>query len=308
MKNNIILTDNQKGIGFALIAAFFWGFLAIAIKITLNYVPTKTIVWFRFFFAAVFLLTLLYFRDRKALKIIISPPKLLLISALGLGFNYLGFIEGVNYTTPNNAQIFIQLGPIILAIVGFVVYKESISILQMVGFGIAGIGFALFYHEQFINMLQTSIYNRGVLWVVFGAISWSVYAVIQKILVKHHHPQHLNLINFGLPAILFIPMVDWNVLLQISPGVWLLLIFLGINTVIAYGSLGMALKYTEANKVSIILTSNPVITFIVMWILTDLEVSWIKHEIYTLLTVIGAIFVIGGAIIVSFFSKKQPKL
>jgi drug/metabolite transporter (DMT)-like permease len=64
----------------------------------------------------------------------------------------------------------------------------------------------------------------------------------------------------------------------------------------------MALKNTEANKVSVIIIINPVITFITMGILTWLNVSWIEHERFSVFTIIGAFLVLFGAILVA---KKQ---
>ena len=86
--------------------------------------------------------------------------------------------------------------------------------------------------------------------------------------------------------------------------VWLIVIFLGLNTLIAYGSLAFAFKYTEAYKVSIIVTLNPIITLITMAILSSLQVDWIKTETLDPISMIGAACVIGGAIIAVFFSKK----
>ena len=62
--------------------------------------------------------------------------------------------------------------------------------------------------------------------------------------------------------------------------------------------MAMALKCTEANKVSIILIMNPIITFISMWILTRINVDWVDHERFSLMTVLGASLVISGAILV----------
>ena len=88
---------------------------------------------------------------------------------------------------------------------------------------------------------------------------------------------------------------------------WGYLIFLGINTILAYGSLGFALKYLEANKVSVIITLNPIITFILMLIFGILEVQWIVRENFTPITVIGAVMVILGTIFTVLKIRKKPK-
>jgi drug/metabolite transporter (DMT)-like permease len=74
---------------------------------------------------------------------------------------------------------------------------------------------------------------------------------------------------------------------------------------VAYGSIALAFKYTEAYKVSIIVTLNPIITLITMSILTYMQVSWIQPESMTIYSLIGAILVIGGAVTAVFFSKRK---
>jgi drug/metabolite transporter (DMT)-like permease len=86
---------------------------------------------------------------------------------------------------------------------------------------------------------------------------------------------------------------------------WYLLIYLGLNTVLAYGSLAMAIKLTEATRVSVIITLNPIITFVTMAILTKMEVSWMDPEAFSLLSLFGALMVLGGAITV--ISAKNGK-
>ncbi len=69
---------------------------------------------------------------------------------------------------------------------------------------------------------------------------------------------------------------------------WFLLIYLGLNTVLAYGSLALAIKLTEATRVSVIITLNPIITFVTMAILTRMEVSWIEPESFSMLSFSGS--------------------
>ena len=293
------MSNNKKGILYALITAFMWGFLAIALKVAVREVEPKTIVWFRFAVAFTILLFWQLIHKPSSLKILYKPPLLLVIAALGLSWNYLGFMLGIHYTTPSNAQLVIQSGPICLALAGFIFFREKIRKLQIIGFLLAAIGFVFFYSQQLKVMVgHEARYNMGVLFTLSGALAWVVYAIMQKKLVANYSTASLNLFLFGLPLLIYLPFVDFAPLAEISWIWWLLLIFLGINTLIAYGSISQALKYTEANKVSIIIIMNPMITFIVMGILTELQVSWIDPERFSILSLIGAIVVLTGAVLV----------
>ena len=74
-------------------------------------------------------------------------------------------------------------------------------------------------------------------------------------------------------------------------GIWAVLIFLGVNTFIAYGALAYALKYLDANKVSVIITMNPIITFLA------LAAMIVAHEKFTWISIVGALTVITGVIL-----------
>lgn len=268
--------------------------------------PAVNIVWFRFLFAfsSLFIYYLLF--QPKKLAILKKPPVLAIVAALGLGINYIGFTTGIDYTSPNTAQVIMQIGPILLGVVGFLVYKERINRWQMLGFAIAFVGLSIFYINQIEGMLEekANLFNKGFFWVLSGALGWVLYASLQKHLVKSFEPQLLNLIIFAIPTFLFIPFVDFNLFSSLSFGQWLLMIFLGLNTIIAYGFLALAFKYTQVNKVSVIITLNPIITFAAMTALFYLDVQWIETSLMGLKTFVGALLVIFGAIFVIHFRSK----
>ena len=297
------MQNHSKGIIYASVTAFFWGFLAIALKIAAREVEPITIVWFRFFFAFVMLAIWQLFAAPDSFKILIKPPLLLIFAALALSWNYMGYMLGIHHTTPSNAQLFIQTGPLILATAGFVIFKEKVQRRQIIGFAIALVGFSFFYSDQLSAFFDSAgTYKKGILFTLSGAVAWATYAILQKKLVINHSANSLNLFLFGLPVILFAPFVDFKPLFQLHYNWWLLLAFLGANTFIAYTCMANALKYTEANKVSIIIILNPMITFVTMGILTELDVSWLSHERFSMITVIGAALVFTGAVLVA---KKQ---
>lgn len=288
----------NKGIYFASFTALLWGFLAIALKVSLNDLPPISVTWFRFVIAFITLAAYYLIFDRQKLKIIKKPPLFAIIAAVCLGFNYIGFIAGLNLTSPSIGQVFIQTGPVLLAVSGFIIFREHLHLRQAIGLLIVVIGLVVFYHEQIVKLAGgLKELKLGVLLVLFGALSWTCYAIFQKMAVKKHNPMQLNLVLFGLPALLLTPFVAFDKFSMLNTGDWLLLIFLGLNTLGAYGSLAYALKYLEANKISVIITLNPMITFVVMAILSKKQVSWIQAETFTTITIVGALTVLSGVLL-----------
>jgi len=271
------MNQTTKGILYALVTTLFWGFLAIVLKVAVLQISPFTIVCFRFTFAFLALFLWFLITDRKQLRILIRPPWQLVVASLALAINYIGFMLGIHYTSPSNTQVIIQVGPVLLALSGIVLFGEKLKKVQIVGFGIVLAGFALFYHQQLKSMFfHPEDFNTGLLLTLMAAVAWSVYAIMQKKMVKKYPPQTLNLFLYGLPMLLYLPLADFQNLATLSSGWWLLLVFLGANTLIAYGCISAALKYIEANKVSAIIINNPIITFLTMALLTRLNVSWIS--------------------------------
>ena len=302
------MNNRTKGVMFAVIAAFTWGFLAISLKVALDYVPALTIVWVRFVLAFLVLWLILFFREKSALQVLKKPPLLAIVAAVALAGNYIGYIKGLDLTSPSNAQIVIQLAPLLLIVVGFIIYKERINLLQGLGFLCAITGFGLFYRDQISQLVtSTANYNTGIAWVVGAAISWVVFASLQKSLVQKHHAQGLNLLIYLVPAILIIPMADFDVLLSLDWKLWALLVFLGLNTILAYGAIAEAFRFIPANKVGIIVTLNPIVTIVTMGILTTLGVTWIDPERISIFGFAGAALIVTGVVIAILVQRKPEK-
>lgn len=300
------MQNHLKGILYATFTALLWGVLAIVLKIIDKDLEPATIVWFRFFIAFGGLAAWQAVKNPSSFKLMAKPPLLLIIATLGLSWNYISFMMGIRHTTPSNAQLFIQTGPILLTVAGIVFFKERITILQTAGFAVAIIGVAFFYRDQLLAFFDAKQeYNLGVIYIFTSAMAWAIYAVLQKKLVMKYNIESLNLFIFGLPVLLYAPFINLGPLLHVSWVTWVLLLFVGLNTLFSYTFLSVALKNTDASKVSIIIIMNPIITFICMDIFTRLDVSWIQHERFSMMSVVGAGLVIVGAILVA--KRQKPK-
>jgi drug/metabolite transporter (DMT)-like permease len=189
---------------------------------------------------------------------------------------------------------------------GIFILREKLSLFQFSGFITAGAGFIIFYIDQLDHTLVSkSDYRLSVLYLVLASIGWATYAVLQKKLVRTWPAQQLNLVIYGLPVLLFLPLSDFQTYTGHDFATWILLIFLGLNTLIAYGALSSSFKYIEANKISIIITLNPVLTFVLMAFLTWLDVKWLEPEPVSFWGFAGGALVLAGAIMVVSKRKTQ---
>jgi drug/metabolite transporter (DMT)-like permease len=295
----------SKGILYASITALLWSVLAIVMKVSLTNLSPSDITWFRFCMAFSVLFIYYLVKQPGALAILQKPPRTLILATLCLAANYYGFIEGVNLTSPSVAQIFIQLGPVLLAVAGFILFRERISWRQTGGLFMVLAGLSIFYYDQLHHALLRKLdLQTGIVWIIIAAITWAAYSILLKRLVTRYHPMELNLVVFGLPVILYAPFVHFSHFLGIGTMGWLILLFMGMNTLVAYGLLSLALKHLEANRISVILILNPILTFVFMACIALAGAQWIQHEKFTMVTLLGALTVLAGAILSVF--RKNP--
>lgn len=298
--------DNRKGALYALFTASLWGFMAIILKVITYELPPVTVVWFRFFFAFLVLGSWTLLFRRRDFNIFRRPPALLFLAALFLAMNYTGFIAGIKYVSPSSSQVFIQIAPVSFALSGIVIFREYVNWKHIVGFILVLAGIGLFYSEQLHDLTAgTDHFTRGMLMVLGGGLSWAAFATAQKSLLKKIGPNQLNLFIFGACALALSPLVKFGHMGGMPAVNWYILIYLGLNTVLAYGSLAMAIKLTEATRVSVIITLNPIITFVTMAILSHLQVSWIEPESFSLFSIFGALSVLGGAMVVILAGRRK---
>ncbi len=293
------MSKNFKGITLAVITALMWGVLAIALKYIDSTVDSVTVVWFRFLVSFLILLTYYAIRRPSALRILIHPPLLVIIGAICLSANFLLYMMGIHYITPGDCQLISQLGPILLGIASVFIFKEKMNKRQISGFVIALIGFGVFYGQQLKAVTgNPKTFNLGIFIVVFASIAWASYGIIQKTLVRKYAPQVINLFLYFFPAVIFFPFSTPRLMGGLNTLGWVFLIFAAFNTLIAYGALSAAFKYIEASKISIIVTMNPIITFMVMGLLTSLGIHLVAPEHINALGISGGILVLTGAILV----------
>jgi len=301
------LTNHTKGLLCAAGTAICWGFLAIILKNALIFADPETIVAFRMIFAFVFLSMFFLIKKPKAFALIKKPPPLLLLGCLGLAFNYLGFMKGVAYSGASNAQIMIQVGPIVLMLSGFLIYKESLKALQLFFIGVAFVGFIFFFKDQSDLSLDGNLVMANI-WIIGAALTWVGYSlVIKHFTAKGHSSNELNLVVFLVCAIILAMRINYSSLASFGLYEWFLLVILGLNTLVAYGLFGAALKLAPASQVSIIITLNPILTLAII-ALGGAYFSFIPIEPVTITGYIGATLVISGVIASTLSAKKVKRL
>jgi len=303
-------TGNWKfALLLSLFSALLWGILPIALKAMMSFMDPYTITWYRFLFAGIVSFSILSFK--KGIphlrgtnnKIVIT----LLIAAIGLCGNYILYLLGLTRTGPGAAQVLIQLAPILLILGGVTIFKEDFSIQQLIGLICILIGFGLFFQHR-VQEIFTSLteYTLGIILIIGAAVTWAVYALAQKQLLKLFNSQQILLLIFAFGTIFLLPTANPGTLLGLDLTGIILLAFCSANTLLAYGCFAEALEHWEASRVSAILAIVPLLTLVFMELVIPVYPDLLSSEEITWVSFLGAIVVVVGTVI--FVIKKNKRI
>lgn len=292
----------RLGLALSLVTTFLWGVLPIALAVALQALDVYTVSWFRFLMA--FGLLAAYLAARGQLptwqKLRSASLGMLAIATICLGLNYLLFLQGLAKTSPTTSEVIIQVAPVLMGLGGIIVFKERYLLRQWVGLGVLTLGMVLFFHAQLKTVLTAqATYLQGNLMLVLAAIAWSIYALVQKQLLQKLPSSTIMLVIYGGCVLLFSPLAAPQRLLTLSPLHFGILLFCGLNTLMAYGAFAEALEHWEASRVSAVLALTPLVTLVAVWVVTEFVPALIAPEQLTTLGVLGAILVVVGSIAVA---------
>ncbi|HEY9667715.1 MAG TPA: DMT family transporter [Coleofasciculaceae cyanobacterium] len=295
------------GLALSLVTVVLWGILPIALAVVLQELDVYTVTWFRFLMA--FGLLAAYLAARKQLpswqKLRSASFGLLAIATIFLGLNYLFFLQGLVQTSPTTAEVIIQLAPVLMGLGGITVFKERYILPQWIGLGVLTLGMMLFFHAQLKTVLTAqSTYVFGNIILVVASIVWGIYALAQKQLLLKLPSASIMLVIYGGCAILFIPLSKPLAVLTLSPLHFGMLLFCGLNTLVAYGAFAEALEHWEASRVSAVLALAPLVTLLAVWVVSLVTPNLITPEHLTVVGVLGAILVVAGSIAIAMGKKR----
>ena len=297
----------RLGLLLTLITATFWGVLPIALKGLLAYMDAITITWLRFLIAALCLAIYLIAKGRFPNLLWLKDRRLALlmfITVAGLLANYIFYMVGLSYITPESAQVMIQAAPMLLLIGGLVLFKESFHFKQWLGLLTFVAGLLLFFNQRFSVLFNLSNeFAWGVLLIFIAGVVWAAYALAQKQLLNDYKSDQIMTLIYIAGAIVFMPTSQPQLVMDLDGIGWALLIFCGLNTVIAYGAFAEALDHWEASRVSATLAITPLLTLVFMQITNYFLPGYIASEPMNSLSLAGALMVVAGSAITALSKK-----
>ena len=272
----------------------------MSLKISLDVLDAWTLTWLRFVFAALFTTVLILAKNRFSQFLSLTTVEWLwlTLAAAMLVANYLLFLYGLKLTSPANAQVFIQMAPLMMTLGGVVLFKESFSKTQLMGAGFVVIGMSFFFKDQ-ITQILSSDFALG-FWVMFAAaLTWAIYALIQKKLATKLSSQAILLFIYVFAAVVLFAGIDTAQFNQVSHTQYWAIGYACFNTVAAYAAFAEALNYWQASRVGMVLAMTPVFTLFFINAFAALFPTLLEQESIQLFGYLGVAMIVSGSMLAS---------
>ena len=288
------------GIFLSTATALLWGILPIILKISLQGFTTGTIAWFRFASAFFILGIFLYFQGHRPLKIFWKPPWMGIFGGACLAANYFWATIGVEISGPSNMAVLIQTAKIFLVLTGVFVFRDRLTLRQVLGMLVAAGGLTLFFLDQKSRIAMSREYYFADFLIIMAAIVWVGYMISQKFLNQKYGAQSLNFLVYAIATLVLVGTVEWSEFTSAGLNAWLALSFCGVNTLLAYGALAEAVKYLPLSLISVIISLNPLITLLGMKILPAMGFANLQPDPVGMLGCWGGAMAVTGVTLVVY--------
>lgn len=301
---------HTAGFFLSLIAAMLWGMLPVALKELLAGMDATTIVWYRFLVAGIVLFAWLAL-GRKLPRVLNQSTQIkcfLLLAAIGLCINYFLFSYSLNFVNGETSEAVIQLTTLFLILGGVFVYREPFFAVQKIGTLLIVLGLLLFFNDRLSGLLSVENSETvGVIIVVFAAITWTVYALLQKQLLATYSSVQILFLIYGFSIVVLLPFISPLSLFDLTRGQFLLLLFCCVNTLVAYGCFAEALNCWDASKVSAVLALAPLFTIGSLKLLVFLQPDYAFSDRLGLLSLFGALLLVLGSMLTALMPAFQQR-
>jgi drug/metabolite transporter (DMT)-like permease len=290
---------NSRGVWLSLITVTCWSLLPITLKIASRHLDPYTLTWYRFATSTVVLGAFLSVRHQLPPLPVVRLPRTLLFllaACIGLASNYVLYVVSLSYVSPTVSTVITQLGPLLLMLGGVVLFHEHLNRKQTVGVVLLVAGLFLFFNRRLVELADGSgRAGIGAIILLVASVVWAVYGLAQKVLLhRFTSAQILLLIYIG--ATLLLAVIARPLAVRGLTALELVMLALCcLNTLVAYGALAEALKFTDASVVGAVLAVGPVASLIVTWASNRVSPGFFEADLLNVATVVGAVVVTMGS-------------
>lgn len=225
--------------------------------------------------------------------------RFLLCGLTGIAINQMLFIKGLTLTSTIHASLLMLCTPLLITIFAFWLLKEKLTWQKASGLAL-GIGGAvlLILSRETSGAAASSL--RGDTLIILNAISYTLYFILVKPLMKEYAPLHVVRWVFTFGFIMILPFgwtqfseIDWGKFEATHIAALSFIIFCG--TYLAYLFNAFGLRYLGAGITGSYIYTQPVFAAIVA--------AFVLNEQFTVEKILAGIMIFAGVFLVS---RKRP--
>ena len=213
----------------------------------------------------------------------------------GVAINQLLFIKGLTLTSTIHASLLILITPIIVTVFALWVLKEKFTLIKAIGLAL-GIGGSVFLIMQKEAQQHATDYLLGDIMILLNAISYSIYFILVKPLMKIYTPLHVIRWVFTFGFIMLLPFC-WGQTASINWSDFAWYDFAALATIaipgtfLAYYFNAYGIRTIGAGTTGTYIYTQPVFVAIIATVFLHEQLTW--QKILAATAILSGVFLVG---------------
>jgi drug/metabolite transporter (DMT)-like permease len=281
----------------ALFAVIVWGASFIATKVALKDISPIAIVWLRFTMGVAILGLAVVLRKQFALPDKKEWGYFALLGFLGITFHQWLQSNGLQTSEASTTAWIVATTPVFMALLGWLVLKEGLGFIKIIGIAVAFIGVLLVVSKGDLASVSVGRFGApGDVLILISSVNWAVFSVLSRRGLKSH-PASLMMfyvMTFGwiFTSILFFAGSGLGETSNLTLSGWIGILFLGVLcSGLAYIAWYDALQSLPAAQTGAFLYIEPLVAVVVAF--------FVLSEAITLVSLIGGGVILFGVWLVN---------
>ncbi len=276
----------------ALFAVIVWGASFIATKIAVGEISPIAVVWLRFAMGIPILLLAVVLREQFAFPKGNEWWYFALLGFLGISFHQWLQSNGLKTAQATTTAWIVSTSPAFIAILGWMVLKEKLNLMQSSGIVLAMVGVLAVVSKGDLSTIAVGGFGSyGDFLILISAVNWAVFSILSRRGLKNHPSTRMTFwvmtIGWLITSVAFLANKSYIDIPLLDTRGWIAMIFLGIFTTgFAYIAWFDALAQLPAAQTGAFLFVEPLTSMVVAAI--------ILNEQVTLVSILGGAIILVG--------------
>jgi drug/metabolite transporter (DMT)-like permease len=227
------------------------------------------------------------------------------LGAWGTGLHNVFAYLGLHYTTATNGVILNSSIPVMIIVLGWAIYRDTITRAQALGVGVSLTGIlAIITHGDIATLAQLEL-NKGDFIVLVGMVFWAAYTVFLRT-KPEDLPGLAMLACCGMVGlVLLLPLFAFEMLfldgvMELSPGTIAAILYVGIfPSVVGYVFWNRGVAEVGSNIAGIFMHLMPAFGALLAWLFLDERI----HAFH----IVGIALILGGITLATRGHRALPE-